>query len=262
MKRVQVFAFDLDGTILEAEERICQEAKDALIRAANSGVRLVVATGRGLESIDEILGKNGLAPQMGFLQAILAGEHKIFFVRNGGYVPLEDWNERMRKNFLQLLPLGRKILTKMKQELEQHKFKSEWHNTPKQQREAEIIDLTFASLEEADEARRYVCGRLSSFTSELFCRRHGQWVQLKYREAGKGRTLLELARALRIESSEILTVGNSQNDEDMLDGRYGFRSAAVSNAEESIKKVVLRNGGYVAQFPLGRGVAEILREIK
>jgi len=255
---LKVFAFDLDGTILEAGGVICNEAKEALFQATRLGVKLVVATGRSLESVEKILDKNSLGSKSNFPHAVVAEEHKIYFLRNGSYVPLDSWNEYMQKKFIHFLPLAREILSKMKQELEYLGLKSEWIPTFEEQVKKEIIGLAFTSAKEGEKAQKYISHKLSSFTSELLCTRNTEAIQLIYKEAGKGRALLELTRFWGIKPSEVLAVGNSQHDEDMLDGRYSFRSATVNNAEDKIKEVVLHNNGYIAEFPLGHGVAEIL----
>jgi len=248
---VRAFAFDLDGTILEADGLIHKETKEAFSQAASLGIKLIVATGRSLGDVYKVLSRNGLGSKIGFPHAILSLEHRIHFVRNSDFIPLQDWNDRMRHSFLQILPLAGKVVARMKQELEHRGFKNKLQLTSEEQIKYEIIGLIFESMKEGEKARKYIVSRLPSFTSELFCNRNGRAVHLKYREAGKGRALFELVRTLRIEPSQVLAVGNSQNDEDMLDGRYGFQSATVSNAEG------------IAQLPLGGGVAEILtRQIK
>jgi len=49
------------------------------------------------------------------------------------------------------------------------------------------------------------------------------------------------------------------NDLDMLNGYYGFFSAAVANAEPKAKEAVLKSGGYVASADYGDGLVEIIR---
>jgi len=46
----------------------------------------------------------------------------------------------------------------------------------------------------------------------------------------------------------------------MLDGRFGFSSATVANAEPRVKEAVLESGGYVASKNYGDGLVEIIRE--
>lgn len=255
---LRIFAFDLDGTILGAGGLICNEAKEALSQATKLGTKLVMVTGRAFEGVEKILDKNNLSPKSNFPHAIIANEHNIYLLRNGSYVPLNSWNEYMQKKFIYFLPLTREILSKMKQELEYLGLKSEWIPQCEEQIKREAIGLAFSSAKKGEIAQKYISHRLSSFTFELLCTRNTEAIQLIYKEGGKGRALLELTRFWRIRPFEVLAVGNSQHDEDMLDGRYGFRSATVSNAEESIKEAVLHNKGYVAKFSLGQGVAEIL----
>lgn len=261
-KSLRVFAFDLDGTILEAGGIIQDETRKALSQAAQINIKLVIATGRDLEDIDKLLKKNTFGAKNNFPHATLADGHKIYFLRNGKYIPLGRWNEYLRKKFFCFLPLCRKIIAQLKIELESRGLQGERLLTPEEEVKREMVGLRFGSVQEGEEARKYISSKLPSFTSELICSRNGGGVYLKYSQATKGRALLELIRNWGIDPVQVLAVGNAQNDEDMLDGRYGFCSATVKNAEENIKRVVLNNNGYIAKLPLGSGIAEILtREI-
>ncbi|HON72547.1 MAG TPA: HAD family hydrolase, partial [bacterium] len=86
-------------------------------------------------------------------------------------------------------------------------------------------------------------------------------VQILPPSAGKGNTVLTLSRHLGLLPEEVLVIGDSGNDKDMLDGRFGFRVATVSNAEPEIKETVERNGGYVAENPVSRGIIEIVNKL-
>jgi len=261
-KPVQAFAFDLDGTILEAGGVIRDETRRILSQAAQINIKLVIATGRDLKDIDKLLRKNTFGFKNNFPHATLADGHKIYFLRNGKYIPLGRWNKYLREQFFRFLPLCRKIIAQLKIELESGGLQSERLLTPEEEIRREMVGLRFGSVQEGEEAHKYISQKLPSFTSELICSRNGGGVYLKYSQATKGRALLELIRNWGIDPVQVLAVGNAQNDEDMLDGHYGFCSATVKNAEENIKRVVLNNNGYIAQLPLGGGIAEILtREI-
>lgn len=60
---------------------------------------------------------------------------------------------------------------------------------------------------------------------------------------------------------QVLAVGDSQNDADMLDGKLGFQAATVANADPEIAKVVEAAGDYLARSPRSLGVAEIVRKV-
>jgi len=92
--------------------------------------------------------------------------------------------------------------------------------------------------------------------------RSGRLVQVLLPFAGKGETVKVLAEYWNIEFSKVLCIDDSFHDMDMLDGRYGFIPATVSNADEEIVEVVRRVGGYVSPFPHGRGVLDVLKHFK
>ena len=105
-KSLQAFAFDLDGTILEAGGIIHDETRKALSQAAQINIKLVIATGRDLEDIDKLLKKNTFGAKNNFPHATLADGHKIYFLRNGKYIPLGRWNEYLRKKFFCFLKIS------------------------------------------------------------------------------------------------------------------------------------------------------------
>jgi hydroxymethylpyrimidine pyrophosphatase-like HAD family hydrolase len=86
-------------------------------------------------------------------------------------------------------------------------------------------------------------------------------VQIHDAAVGKGPVLAELARLWVIAPSEVLAIGDSHNDLSMLDGRLGFRSATVGNADGVIKEAVRRAGGSVASGHAGAGVLELLQSL-
>ena len=47
----------------------------------------------------------------------------------------------------------------------------------------------------------------------------------------------------------------------MLDGRFGFRSATVANAEPEIKEAVRANGGRVSGGAVAAGFCEVLSRV-
>ena len=59
-------------------------------------------------------------------------------------------------------------------------------------------------------------------------------------------------------TGEVLVIGDSGNDLDMLDGHWKFQLATVLNAEQEVKESVRAHGGYVASQPRSRGIIEIM----
>ena len=77
--------------------------------------------------------------------------------------------------------------------------------------------------------------------------------------SGKGPSLLKAAQHKGLQPCQVLAIGDSLNDLSMLDGRHGFVSACVGNADDIVKDAVRQNNGYVAKGRAGEGVYEILQ---
>ncbi len=261
MAPVQMIALDLDGTLLEAGERIRPEVASELSRLSSlRGLKVAIATGRPLRDILRILERNGMGPEVGIPHALMADEREGFVLEGESYRPLDDWNERMRRAWEGLFPLARELMERFVRQLAGEGVRLEPFEEQGRWRERGAVVYLASSLEEAERARAHIERELTKLRSPppLSCVRNHRLVAVRYARAGKGPTLRAIAEALKVEPSQVLAVGDSLNDLDMLDGRYGFRSACPANAEAIVKRHVLLNRGYVAFNRLGRGVLEIV----
>ena len=75
----------------------------------------------------------------------------------------------------------------------------------------------------------------------------------------KGATLRGVAEALGLPPERVLGIGDSLNDLDMVDGRYGLSGATMENGDAAIKDAVRKAGGIVAAGVAEAGVGEIIR---
>lgn len=57
---IKVIASDMDGTLLNSAHEISEENRKAIKKAIDNGVKFVIATGRGFDSVHELAAKNGL----------------------------------------------------------------------------------------------------------------------------------------------------------------------------------------------------------
>jgi len=132
--------------------------------------------------------------------------------------------------------------------------------TPDGEGRRENKNLVFDDLKEAIVAKEYIDKQLKGIDVPLKAIRNRQEISIRPIEFGKGQISLKIAEILGIVTKQVLAIGDSQNDEDMLDGQFGFKCTTTGNAETYIKRVVTKNNGYVATQPYGKGVAEILRK--
>ncbi len=258
---VRLVAFDLDGTMLEAGRRLAPGLVGALRALAAAGIRCTTATGRPLSFQLELFPRFGLGPAAGVPHALMADERELFLLRDGAYVPQPAWNEVVRRRWRELGPLAHAWLERAAAEAARRGYRASIQNDDGEIYERGLPTLAFASSGEAEAIRAWLAAALETTGVPLACNRNARLVQLQDRLAGKGNVLAALAQHWQLAPHEVLAIGDSVNDLSMLDGRHGFRSATVANADDAIKAAVRAAGGYVAGARLGDGVIECLRAL-
>lgn len=252
MKKISLIALDLDGTLLGPQiNTIDPLAKSALEKIHENKIKIVIASGRSYQAILEIFKINSIDIKNGYPQAIVTNG-EIFILKKNIYSPLPEWNREIKISLFNVLPTIKELNLIILPELEMD-YTFEKIN--------ECL-LNFCNAEQAIAARKFINEKIKQAGyRNIFARRNTTLVGIEPKNISKGRSLNKLVKLMDLPASAVLAVGDSQNDEDMLDGKYGFNSATVSNGETEIKNLVKKNKGYIADLPLGQGVAEILNAL-
>ena len=117
-------------------------------------------------------------------------------------------------------------------------------------------------IAESEEILDNVTARLNALPGrqdDFHYQRSNIYLRFCHRLYDKGSTLAELGRLLDMPTTDILAVGDHQNDLAMLYGRVAGMVACPANAHESVKMVVLKAGGHVSRLEAGEGTAEAIR---
>jgi HAD superfamily hydrolase (TIGR01484 family) len=256
---VKLLALDLDGTLLEPGERILPEVLEALREAVERGVIVGTASGRSLPEQLRILSANGLGPAAGYPHFLIVDECKVFLLEGDRYKGLEEHNQRIAELWRSTFERVRGLL-----EAEVLRLAASGVRIARVTGEEETLQrclfaMFFEDASSAEAEEKLLVELLSSFP--LHCIRNRRVLTVLLKGCDKGSALLKVCEVFGVEPGEVVAVGDSGNDIPMLDGRYGFKPATVQNAEDSVKKLVERLGGYVASKPRGAGVAEIVRKL-
>jgi len=251
---IDLVVFDLDDTIVEKDKIILPSVKQALAELVKRGVRIAANSVASLEHQVWVFERNGLFPHF-----VIANMREIYYLTTSGYKPYVSHNDQMRRLWAEVLIEAKKISDSELQRLTAAGISVRREEFDEERRG--IIGLLFDNIEDAKAEQRYL-ERMLSQKGLLTCNRHFNLVQIIHAQAGKGNTLKILAEHWNIPPSKVLCVGDATVDLCMLDGRHGFLSATVSNADREVKDAVRSWGGYIASKPCGEGVVEILSKLK
>ncbi|MEZ8219902.1 haloacid dehalogenase-like hydrolase [Candidatus Fervidibacteria bacterium JGI MDM2 JNZ-1-D12] len=261
MSRFDLIVMDLDSTLLDWSNgmaRISESCRQALLKAAESGIFVAVATGRTLREVALELEVHGLKFGEPVPHFVIPLEKYCYRIVKGQ--PVEDeamarWNrERWEeaKRVIEQIVLPRayewlQVLTDVGLP------PTRWVLDTR----AGWFSLVYDTVEQAREAEKLL-ERLAEPYPELTVNRNFVFVGFIPHNGTKGKAVRFLAEILNIPTERVMTIGDSINDLDMLNGEHGFFPVAVANAEPEIKEAVMKAGGMVTNQPASDGVAEAI----
>lgn len=249
---IRMVGLDLDGTLLNSQKQLTAHTCSVLARAARQGIVVVPATGRPRVGLPE-----SLLTIPGIRYAVVTNGAAVCDLRSGkrlytNCMPLEDAVEILRRT--------------RTMEVVQGAFIGDWGYMESVDRarirELDLVramqDYLIASRKVVEDLPAYVEARGEApekivinflkdaegnarFRQEtLEIVRHYSGVsfvsggigniEIIRKGAGKGSALLKLGELLGIEASEIMAVGDSENDLDMI--RKAGLGVAMANSEE------------------------------
>lgn len=258
---LKLIALDLDGTLLGGTQPhygILPEALEAMRAATEQGVFIGIASGRELDFMEQLFPDHQVDPgRDGFPKLLMPDERYLYLLKHSEYEPAAAWNDQIEAKERGCLADARTLVSTLWEELQRIDPRVRLISEEAIRRRG-FIELYFSSREAAETAAPTIQAYCEAHAPDLQPIRNGGLIALRHREVGKGQVLLDAAHVLGLLPDQVLAVGDSANDQSMLDGRFGFQAATVANAEPVIKDLVRARGGYVAQRPYGAGVAEII----
>ncbi len=248
-----ILSFDFDGTLHDPagvppvpREFFSEIRRLRETRSAVWGIN----TGRSMPHVVE-----------GFIESafpflpdwIVAREREIYFPNNfGRFVPHLDWNKRCEKDINKLFKKSRKVLKKIRREVEEHTGAQyiEMHGEP-----AGLISRT-------EEEMEWIVGHIEPIMAEvpeLGWQRNSIYLRFGHRNYQKGTTLTEVARLHGLGTAQTFAAGDSHNDIEMLSVAHCAFAACPANAVGAIRDAVATRGGLTTLAAHGFGVVEALR---
>lgn len=264
---IRLVALDLDGTLLDRQGLISDATRQTIQQVRRSGVKVVLCTGRPFYS---------LAPLLSQLELTGAGEYVISF--NGALLsdaqgeevlfaePLSFEDYQAIKALSKQLQLAyhvqsQKGIYTSNTTIDPHTAYDSYLNqapihcvSDAYFQQIPIYKMMFVGTEEKlKRAIKQIPDTYSqrfNMMQSLDC-----FFEFLHPQASKGQTLQRLVEHLDIHPSEILAIGDNENDLSMLN--FAGISVAMGNAEETIKK----NADYVTKTNEEEGVRHSLLQL-
>lgn len=260
---IKLVAIDLDGTLLDNDRKISQRAKEAIQRVRAQGVEVTLATGRMFASARPYADELGLSLPLVTYQGALvkvSGTGEVLYHRKvdpelAQQVVAMGRERKCTVNFYVDDHVLVETLTPQAEEYSR-KYNAVFREIGDLRRVSQLSPIKMLVID-------YDEGRLDQFQQE--CReRFGdslyitksmpEYLEFMHPEASKARGIDALARHLGITSRQVMAIGDSYNDLDMLE--YAGLAIVMGNAREEVK----RKADYVTCSNEDEGVAEALNK--
>lgn len=244
---IKLIAIDLDGTLLTDDKQISTRNIETLQRAKAQGVKVVLCTGRPLNSVIDHLETLGLTE---------AGDYAVTF--NGGLVQKNDTGEILSKDIMSFEDI--EVIYELTAELALpldvvsndtvYRVQPQPSDYPSVYNQLNSIlrfeDKELAELPRDRDFNKMVCAVdgayleaqmpkiPASFHERYNIVRSGERLfEFLNKHVTKANGLVKLGRILNIDQSEMMALGDEENDLSMIE--YAGLGVAMANASAEIK---------------------------
>lgn len=259
----KLIAIDLDGTLLSSDGSVAEQNKRALAAARDKGVHVVLATGRPPHGVDRI-------------RALLDFPQDEYLILYNGALTKKISNGRVISRHT-LVPADYRTVADFAESfgMDHYTFREDaclttvLHPVAQWENEINGIPLEVIDLDQLDPALPlmkvnlaaepamvdHALANVPEVLASRYCivRSAPNLMEFLDPRASKGQALQDLAASLGIRRDEIVAIGDSGNDLDMIS--FAGLGAAMGNASEDVKAAA----DYVTSANDLGGVAEVIR---
>lgn len=265
MEDIKMIVMDLDGTLLTREQRILEYTKDVLMQCQKQGISLVIASGRDINSIQEIgqrlnmpaylqnayICLNGLEiydmqnqllhqeNKLTYEDAVkLAGIAKkykvdiVFSFKDCLYIIEYGYTGIINDHFMTMVKYKVKDIQDIPQECFDYLKKIIFIE------KAEVMGSIIRDIQESTRGQYEVCMV------------EPEWVEINPNGVSKGKALQVLSNIKNIPLKNILAFGNGENDITML--KTAGIGVAMENSFESVKSIADDVCGHCHEDGIGK----------
>lgn len=247
-----LLSFDFDGTLHDPAARPpVPAAFFALIRQLRDPHQVVwgINTGRSMAHMVEGFSES----RFPFLPDwVVAREREIYFPNAfGRWIPHAPWNQHCEKEIHGLFTHARKLLVRIRHEIEQHTG-AQW---------LEMAGEPAGIISRTEEEMAWIVAHITPLTAaepRLAWQRNSIYLRFGHRDFHKGSSLAEIARLYQLSAACCFAMGDGHNDLEMLDPAHAGMTACPANSVPEIREKITANGGLVTRAIHGAGAIEAL----
>lgn len=244
---VKLVAIDIDGTLLDSNRKISPKVKATLKKANDSGMYIVLCTGRPLPGVKEQLA-----------ELDLYGDNDYVITYNGSLVQATKSNEIISQytlsydDFLEIELMSRKVGAHLHTIDDRTIYTANRDIGKYTVHEAYLVDMPLRyravdemtpdmsiikmmMIDEPEILDNAISQLPEEFTSKYTTVKSTDfYYEILNKEASKGNALAKLAEHLGISQAETMAIGDNENDLSMIE--YAGIGVAMGNATESVKR--------------------------
>ncbi len=248
-----ILSFDFDGTLHHAAENPpIPPAFFELIAKLRAEQQVVwgINTGRSMAQMVE----GFIESRFPFLPDwVIAREHELFLPNEfGRWLPDAKWNKRCGKEIHTLFKKSRKLLARLRQEIENHTG-AKW---------IEMDGEPAGIISQTDEEMQWIIDHIEPIAAaepHFSWQRNSIYLRFGHRDIQKGSSLAHIASLYQIPVARRFAIGDSHNDLEMLDTANAGMIACPSNSVPDIKRKIQSSGGLITRASHGHGAIEALQ---
>lgn len=247
----KLVAIDMDGTLLNSNNKVSERTKDAIEKATKKGVKIILATGRILKSAINYSEELGLRkPIIACNGAIIVDEDKniiyektihkniagtIMDMANENNIYYHFYDRDSLYSNIYVNEIVKFYNTENSMEKESQIKVNIFENMKEVIDKNNINTYKFMIVDEDIDKLQALRNKLSQLKEINVCSSWHNNVEVMHREVSKGNSLKYLCEKLNIPREKVIAIGDNENDMTMLE--YAGLGVAMENGEAVAKSV-------------------------
>lgn len=243
---IKLIAIDIDGTLINSHHELTTRTKEAITKAKEQGVKIVIATGRPYPGVANILKELDLEDK---------GDYVITY--NGSLVQECDTKKAIVShglsydNFIEIEALSRQLGSHLHSIDRENIYTANQHISPYTIHEASLtgMPLYYRAVDQMTKNMEIVkmmmideptildevISKLPSWFTDKYTTTKSApfYLEVLNKQANKGIAVKELADYLGIKQEETMAIGDNENDLEMIE--YAGVGVAMENAVPKLK---------------------------